>query len=190
MIFGRSPAVNRAISVCSYVVGFGISVINIVYSRTYFDTFLEVDNTLQWYTVWAIATSMGLYEAFCIGLCTTPVAWGLIFSIPKTIANIQDENQRKIAMYASGGLAVSLAIFCVIVYWVDYTTTIGGLGMGDILPARFLAACLVFGSEVMFLAGNSLAWLALLGNAATAKEKRKYQDAANNASSSSGSVKL
>lgn len=190
MIFGRSPAVNRAISVCSYLVGFGISLINIVYSKTYFDSFLEVENSLQFYTVWAIAASMGLYEAFCIGLCTTPVAWGVIFSIPQSIAKIQNENQRKVAMYASGALAVMLALFCCVVYWVDYTTTIGGLGMGDILPARFLAGCLVFGSEVMFLAGNALAWLALISKATTAKEKKKYQDAANKGTSGSGSVDI
>ncbi|MGB3761275.1 MAG: hypothetical protein WBA07_33690 [Rivularia sp. (in: cyanobacteria)] len=133
---------------------------------------------------------MGLYEAFCIGLLTTPLAWGVIFSIPNSLAKIQNEMQRKTAIYASGALAAALLLFCVLVYWVDYTTTIGGLGMGDILPARFLAGCLVFGSEVMFLAGNALAWLALISKAGTEAEKRKYQDAINRAASTNGSVSL
>ncbi|MEM7554092.1 MAG: hypothetical protein AAF378_08325 [Cyanobacteria bacterium P01_A01_bin.84] len=178
MIFGRSPAVNRATSVCCYIIGFSITLINIVYTKAYFDSFLKSGGDLQFWTVWAISAAMGLYEAFCIGLCTTPVAWGIIFSVPQSLTKIQNETQRKIAIYASAALAVFLAIFCCIVYWVDYTTTIGGLGMGDILPARFLAACLVFGSEVMFLAGNALAWLALIGKAGESKEKQKFQEAA------------
>lgn len=191
MIFGRSPAVNRAISVCSYLAGFAISVINVVYSKIYFESFLSAENSnLIWWTVWLIASAMGLYEAFCIGLLTTPIAWGLIFSIPTTLTKIQNEMQRKIAIYASGALAAALILFCVLVYWVDYVTTIGGLGMGDIVPARFLAGCLVFGSEVMFLAGNALAWLALISKAGTEKEKKKYEDAIRSVSSANGSVSL
>ncbi|MEM7422062.1 MAG: hypothetical protein AAF364_20475, partial [Pseudomonadota bacterium] len=191
MIFGRSPAVNRAISVCSYLAGFAVSVVNVVYTKLYFESFLaRQDTSLIWWTVWLIASVMGLYEAFCIGLLTTPIAWGVIFSIPSSLAKIQNEMQRKIAVYASGALATALLLFCVLVYWIDYTTTIGGLGMGDTLSARFLAGCLVFGSEVMFLAGNALAWLALISKAGTEKEKKKYEDAIRNGASSSGSVSL
>ena len=190
MIFGRSPAVNRAISVCSYLAGIFISVINVIYTRNYFGSFWTTENSLIWWTSWLIATVMGLYEAFCIGLLTTPIAWGLIFTIPSHLAKIQNENQRKIAMYASGALAGALLLFCVLVYWVDYTTTIGGLGMGNILPARFLAGCLVFGSEVMFLAGNALAWLALISKATTEKEKIKYLDLVKAAQNGNGSVSL
>jgi hypothetical protein len=187
MIFGRSPAVNRAISVCCYLAGFTVSVINIIYSRTYFESFWGTSTDLAWWTGWVIAAVMGLYEAFCIGLLTTPLAWGVIFSIPTTLAKIQNEMQRKTAIYASGALAAGLLLFCVLVYWVDYTTTIGGLGMGDILPARFLAGCLVFGSEVMFLAGNALAWLALISKAGTEAEKKKYQDVIDKAASNGNS---
>lgn len=176
MIFGRSPAVNRTTSIFCYVVGVLITCINVVYTQRYFDSYLDTGGDLQFWTVWAISTAIGLYEAFCIGVCTTPPAWGVIFSIPKSLASIQNESQRKIATYASITVTVFLAIFCCIVYYVDYTTTIGGLGMGDILAARFLASCLVFGSEVMYLAGNALAWLALIGKAGITQEKKKYED--------------
>lgn len=183
MIFGRAPAVNRSISVCCYFVGILITLINIVYTQAYFDDYLNAGNDLQFWTVWSISAGIGLYEAFCVGICTTPPAWSLIFSIPKSLASIQDDTQKKIAIYASGLLVVFLIIFCCIVYYVDFVTTMGGLGMGDIMPARFLASCLVFGSEVMYLSGNALAWLALIGKASTLKERRKYESLIKNAES-------
>ena len=187
MIFGRAPSVNRAISVCCYLVGIAITLINIIYTQKYFDNFLSTQADLQFWTVWAISAAIGLYEAFCIGICTTPPAWGIIFSIPKSLASIQNESQKKIATGASIALVIFLAIFCCVVYYVDFVTTIGGLGMSDVMAARFLASCLVFGSEVMYLAGNSLAWLALIGKAGIAQDKKKYEDliksAENNGSS-------
>lgn len=176
MIFGRSPAVNRSISVCCYLVGVTITFINVIYTQKYFDDYLNTGADLQFWTVWAISSAIGLYEAFCIGVMTTPPAWGIIFSVPKSLAAIQDESQKKIATCASVALTIFLAIFCCIVYYVDFITTIGGLGMGNVMAARFLASCLVFGSEVMYLAGNALAWLALIGKAGLAKEKQKYED--------------
>lgn len=176
MIFGRSPAVNRSISVCCYLVGVCITFINIIYTQKYFDDYLNTGADLQFWTVWAISSAIGLYEAFCIGVMTTPPAWGIIFSVPKNLAAIQNESQRKIATYASASLTIFLAIFCCVVYYVDFITTIGGLGMKDFMAARFLAGCLVFGSEVMYLAGNALAWLALIGKAGLAKEKQKYEE--------------
>lgn len=183
MIFGRAPAVNRAISVSCYLVGVSITLINVIYTKMYFDEFLQTGPDLQFWTVWAISAAIGLYEAFCIGILTTPPAWGIIFSIPKSLASIQNESQKKIATIASVALTVFLAIFCCIVYYVDFVTTIGGLGMGDIVAARFLASCLVFGSEVMYLAGNSLAWLALIGKAGIAQDKKKYEEVIKSANS-------
>lgn len=184
MIFGRSPAVNRTTSVCCYLIGILITFINIVYTQQYFDSYLKTGADLQFWTVWAISAAIGLYEAFCIGVMTTPPAWGIIFSIPKNLAAIQNENQRKIAIYASVMVTLFLSVFCCVVYYVDFVTTIGGLGISDILAARFLAGCLVFGSEVMYLAGNALAWLALIGKAGMSQEKKKYEDLIKNTSSS------
>lgn len=190
MIFGRSPAVNRTISVCSYMAGFCVSVINVVYSKLYFESFWGESDGLRWWTVWLVAATMGLYEAFCIGLLTTPTAWGVIFKIPDKLTKIQNEMQKKVAVYASAALAFFLLFFCVLVYWADWVTTLGGLGMGDTLPARFLTGCLVFGSEVMFLAGNALAWLALISKATTDPEKKRYEDAIRSTASNNGSVSL
>ena len=191
MISGRSPAVNRAISVCSYIAGFTVSAINVVFSKKYFESFWGRSDGLIWWTVWAAAIVMGIYEAFCIGLLTTPTAWSIMFKIPDTLKKIQNETQRNTAIYASATLAVVMIVFCFLVYWADWVTTIGGLGMGDTTPARFLTGLLVFGSEIMFLSGNALAWLALISKATTDPEKKKYQDAIRNSNNASnGSVKL
>lgn len=190
MIFGRSPGVNRAVSLGCYGVGVIIMSTNMVYTQRYFNQSLGAGGDLQFYTTWGIATAIGLYEAFLLGVCTTPVAWGHLFAIPKRIADIQEPQQRKIAQYGAGALAAALIIFGLIVYWVDYTTTIGGLGLGDTLPARFLAWSLVVGSEVMFLAGNTLAWLALIGAATSKETKEKYQLILDkNGKNSAGSLK-
>lgn len=175
MIFGRSPGVNKAVSLGCYVIGVLIMTTNMVYTQRYFNQALQAKGDLQFYTTWGISTGIGLYEAFLLGVGTTPVAWGHLFAVPKKIADIQEPQQRKLAQYGAGGLAAALIIFGLIVYWVDYTTTIGGLGLGDILPARFLAWSLVIGSEIMFLAGNTLAWLALIGAATSKETKEKYQ---------------
>ena len=106
MISGRSPAVNRAISVCSYIAGFTVSAINVVFSKIYFESFWGRSDGLIWWTVWAAAIVMGIYEAFCIGLLTTPTAWCIMFKIPDTLKKIQNETQRKTAKYASATLAV------------------------------------------------------------------------------------
>lgn len=190
MIFGRSPAVNRAISVCGYIAGFTVSAINIIFSRMYFESFWGSSDGLIWWTTWTSAIVMGIYEAFCIGLLTTPTAWGVIFKIPDTLKKIQNEMQRKTATIASSALAIIMIVFCVLVYWADWVTTIGGLGMGDTTPARFLTGILVFGSEIMFLASNALAWLALISKATSDPEKKKYQDVIRSNGTSSGSVKL
>lgn len=185
MIFGRSPAVNKAVSFGCYGIGVLIMTSNMVYTQRYFDRSLSSGGDLQFYVTWGTAAGISLYEAFLLGICTTPVAWGHLFGVPKKIAAIQEPAQRKAAIWGASGLAVCLILFGLIVYWVDYSTTIGGLGLGDTVPARFLAWSLVIGSEVLFLAGNTLAWLSLFGAAANSETKNKLESILNSSNGKS-----
>lgn len=189
IIFGRAPIINKSAAIACYFAGFIIMSVNIIYSKAYFHSALGgKDTDLMWWTTWAVAAAMGLYEAVCLGLLTTPSAHGFLFSIPRKIATIQDENQRQISKWGAFGLAMVLGILCVVVYYVDFTTTIGGLGIGDILAARFMAGCLVFGSEVMFIGGNALMWLALVSEAESADVKKRLEDEIKRVKDSNGTV--
>lgn len=152
---------------------------NICFSQRFFDATMTPNGgeltSLQWWASWGISVAMGLFEAAMIGFATTPVAWGVIFSVPKKLNNIIDENQRQVATTAARISVVALGIAVCAVYYVDFHTTYGGLGISDKTSALFLASCLVVGSEVLFLAGNACQWFALISRAETADLKVKLQ---------------
>ncbi|NER52311.1 MAG: hypothetical protein F6J92_37865 [Symploca sp. SIO1A3] len=176
-IIGRAPIVNSGVGGACYFVGVTIMVSNICFSQRYFHAVMAPNGgeltSLQWWASWGISVAMGLFEAAMIGFATTPVAWGVIFSVPKRLNNIIDDNQRQVAKAAAVTCTGLLGVAVAAVYLVDYRTTYGGLGISDKTAAMFLASCLVAGSEVLFLAGNACQWFALISRAETADLKNK-----------------
>jgi hypothetical protein len=163
-------------------------VVNIYYSQRYFHYLLvgspeENLDTLMWWSTWAISGGMGAYEAVCIGILTTPIAWNFMFSIPQRLERIRNESQKQVANWALMIVLILACIACVAVYLVDFSTTFGGLTAyragEDIETLKsgffFLTLGLVFGSEVMFIGGNLTLWLALIGQAQTARMKKTMQ---------------
>lgn len=180
-IIGRSPMVSKLVGVSCYIFGIIIMITNIYYSFGYFSKSLNPGggelSSLQWWSCLAISGAMGAFEAVVIGFVTTPSAWGFIFTIPDKLARIQNENQREIAKSATIVFSIFLAILVLVVYYVDYNTTILGLGIEDQTAARFLAASLVFGSEILFVGGNATLWIALISDTEDQELKEKLKQA-------------
>lgn len=187
-MIGRSPIVNRMIGAACYIFGLIIMVVNIYYSQRYFHYLIAgseeatIDG-LMWISTWAIAGGMGAYEAVCIGLLTTPIAWSFMFNMPARLERIQNHNQRQFAHWVIIASLILGIAACIAVYVVDFSTTLGGLTAyrppEEVEQVRsgfvFLTLGLVFGSEIMFVGGNITLWMALIGQAQTARTKKTMQ---------------
>ena len=187
-MLGRSPLLNRLIGIACYLFGTVIMIVNIYYSQRYFHYLLvgnpdETLDSLMWWSTWAIAGGMGAYEAVCIGLITTPIAWNFMFSLPQRLERIRNASQKQVANWALIIILILATIACVAVYIVDFSTTFGGLtayrAEEDLENMKsgfsFLTMGLVFGSEVMFVGGNLCLWLALIGAAQTSRMKKTME---------------
>lgn len=187
-MFGRSPIVNRIIGMSCYIFGLIIMVVNIYYSQRYFHFLIagaedaKIDG-LMWISTWAISGGMGAYEAVCIGMLTTPIAWTFMFNMPQRLERIQNHNQRQFAQWVIIGALIMGIAACIAVYVVDFSTTLGGLTayrtaeeLENVISGFwFLTLGLVFGSEIMFVGGNITLWMALISQAQTARVKKTMQ---------------
>lgn len=163
MVFGRSPIVNNLISWGAYLVAVILMICNICFSMTYFLSGAPNPSALQWWGSLTASLFMSGYEAIMLGVLTTPVAWFYLIKVPTFIERFPNPEGKKVIRFLSVVFLILSVILLAVVYYMDWSTTFGGLGATDAVVASFLATCLVIGSEVLFIGGNICAWLAFLG---------------------------
>lgn len=178
MIFGRSPAVNNSISWGSYIVGLILMTCNICFSMTYFLNGMpnpEDPSALQWWGSLTASLFMSGYEAIMLGVLTTPIAWYYLIKIPNFINQFPNREAQKMIRFGSTTFSVLCSILLCVVYYIDWSTTYGGINMSDEVVNSFLATSLVVGSEVLFIGGNVCAWLAYLSRKQEDETKKEIE---------------